>query len=171
VSSGHTHTHTHTPQTRTHTDTHSRACMHARTHTNTKTHTHYCTCKRCPTITGWLPLALDRVKWQDLVNTIMTLQVTKHAWNFLTSWGSISFTRVTVLVWSTRGLNVQVDANDAQPNMLQWTQLPHLSLTLNSTSCSSLSSARSIQYCQEHNHRNGRMYYNVFHFLLFKWVQ
>jgi hypothetical protein len=86
--------------------------------------THNCTCKRCPTVTGWLPLALDRVKWQDLVNTIMKLQVTKHAWNFLTIWRSISFSRMTVLVQSTRGLNIKADANGAQPNMLKWMQLP-----------------------------------------------
>ena len=130
--------------------------------------THYCTRKRCPTVTGWLPLALDRVKWQDLVNTIMNLQVTKHAWNFLIIWGSISFSRITVLVQSIKGLNIQADANGAQPNMINAT--PHLSLTLNSTYCSS-SSAHSIQHCQEHNRRNGCTYYNLFHFLLSKWIQ
>jgi len=84
------------------------ACARARAHTHTQTLNgiHYCTCKRCTTVTGWLSLPLDRVKGQDLVNTIMNLQVLKYAWNFLTSWGSISFPRMTVLlVQSARGLN------------------------------------------------------------------
>jgi len=31
---------------------------------------------------------------------------------------------MTVLVQSTRGLNIHADANGAQSNMLKWTQLP-----------------------------------------------
>ena len=44
----------------------------------------------------WIDLAQDRDKWQAVVNTVKNLQVTSNAGNFLTSRGTVSFSRRTV---------------------------------------------------------------------------
>jgi hypothetical protein len=41
----------------------------------------------------WIDLAQDREKWQVLVNRVMNIRVPQNAWNFLTSCGTIRFSR------------------------------------------------------------------------------
>jgi hypothetical protein len=45
----------------------------------------------------WIDMAQDRNRWRVLVNTVMNLRVPQNAENFLTSWGTVSFSRRTPL--------------------------------------------------------------------------
>jgi len=45
----------------------------------------------------WVHLAQDRDQWRSLVNTVMNLQVTYKAGNFLTIWVAVIFSRRTLL--------------------------------------------------------------------------
>ena len=45
----------------------------------------------------WIDLAEDRDRWWILVSAVMNLRVPQNAGNFLTSWGSVSFSRRTLL--------------------------------------------------------------------------
>jgi len=44
----------------------------------------------------WIHLGQDRVQWQVLVDTVITLQVPWKAENFLISWAIVSFSRRTL---------------------------------------------------------------------------
>jgi len=44
----------------------------------------------------WIDLSQDRGKQQSVVNSGINFHVTYDVWNFLTSWGTVSFSR-TVL--------------------------------------------------------------------------
>jgi len=48
-------------------------------------------------VVNWIHLAQDRDQWRTLVNTIMTLRVRLKAGNFLSSWVTISFSRITLV--------------------------------------------------------------------------
>jgi hypothetical protein len=45
----------------------------------------------------WINVSKDREKRWAVVNTVMKRQVAKNAGNFLTSWGTVSFSRQTLL--------------------------------------------------------------------------
>jgi hypothetical protein len=45
----------------------------------------------------WINLAQDRDKWPDLVKTVMLLRFPQDEGNFFTSWGTVSFSKMTPL--------------------------------------------------------------------------
>jgi len=45
----------------------------------------------------WIDLAQDRERWQAVTNAAMNLRVPLYAGNFLTSWGTVSFSRRDLL--------------------------------------------------------------------------
>jgi len=45
----------------------------------------------------WIDLAKDGDRWRAVMNAVMNLQVPRNVGNFLTSWGTVSFLRRTLL--------------------------------------------------------------------------
>jgi len=53
--------------------------------------------KKWDVVMDWIHLAQDRERRQDLVNVVMNFRVTENAGNFLTSCGSLTCSRSTLL--------------------------------------------------------------------------